>query len=83
MKASFVPPPPMTRALETRNKNKFYEFHGDKGHNTYDSIHLKRQIEEAVKSGQLAHLVKEIKQSNSKGSTSKVAKKPNPVGIEK
>ncbi|PWA45949.1 retrotransposon gag domain-containing protein [Artemisia annua] len=83
MKARFVPPPPMTRAPETRNKNKFCEFHRDKGHNTYHSIHLKRQIEEAVKSRQPTHLVKEIKQSNSKGSVNKAAKKLEPVGKEK
>ncbi|GJS43613.1 reverse transcriptase domain-containing protein [Tanacetum coccineum] len=58
----FKAPPPMTRRAENRNKNKFYEFHGDKGHNTDECIHLRRQIEEAVKSGQLSYLVKEIKQ---------------------
>ncbi|PWA38671.1 retrotransposon gag domain-containing protein [Artemisia annua] len=83
MKARFVPPPPMTRAPKTRNKNKFCEFHRDKGHNTYDSIHLKRQIEEAVKSRQPTYLVKEVKQSNSKGSVSKAAKKLKPVEKEK
>ncbi|GKA82725.1 reverse transcriptase domain-containing protein [Tanacetum coccineum] len=47
----FKAPSPMTGLAENRNKNKFCEFHGDKGHNTDASIHLRKQIEEAVKSG--------------------------------
>ncbi|GJT77637.1 reverse transcriptase domain-containing protein [Tanacetum coccineum] len=71
----FKAPPPMTRPAENQNKNKFCEFHGDKGHNTDECIHLRRQIEEAVKSGQLSHLVKEIKQGGRRGEQAKVAKK--------
>ncbi|GJZ91540.1 hypothetical protein Tco_0663467 [Tanacetum coccineum] len=47
----FKAPPPMTGPVENQNKNKFYKFHGDKGHNTDECIHIRRQIEEAVKSG--------------------------------
>ncbi|GJW52302.1 reverse transcriptase domain-containing protein [Tanacetum coccineum] len=54
--------PPMTGPVENQNKNKFCEFHDDKGHSTDECIHLRRQIEEAIRSGQLSHLVKEIKQ---------------------
>ncbi|GKB56650.1 reverse transcriptase domain-containing protein [Tanacetum coccineum] len=60
---------------ENRNTNKFCEFHGDKGHNTDECIHLRKQIEEAVKSGQLSHLVKEIKQGGKRGEQAKTAKK--------
>ncbi|GKA83561.1 hypothetical protein Tco_0805156 [Tanacetum coccineum] len=49
----FKAPPPMTRTAENQNKNKFFEFHEDKDHNTDECIHLRRKIEEAVKSGQL------------------------------
>nr|GFA10768.1 reverse transcriptase domain-containing protein [Tanacetum cinerariifolium] len=35
--------------IENQNKNKFCEFYGDKGHNTNECIHLRKQIEEAVK----------------------------------
>ncbi|GKA63349.1 reverse transcriptase domain-containing protein [Tanacetum coccineum] len=74
-KGTFTTPPPMSGAPESRNKNKYCDFHGDKGHNTDDCLHLKRQIKEAVRSGQLAHLVKEIKQGGNKASTNKTVKK--------
>ncbi|GJU34168.1 reverse transcriptase domain-containing protein [Tanacetum coccineum] len=71
----FKAPPPMAGPAENQNKNKFCEFHRDKGHNTDEYIHLRRQIKEAVKSGQLSHLVKQIKQRGRKGEQAKAAKK--------
>ncbi|GJS47357.1 reverse transcriptase domain-containing protein [Tanacetum coccineum] len=47
----FKTPPPMTGPAKNQNNNKFYEFCGDKGHSTDECIHLRRQIEEVVKSG--------------------------------
>ncbi|GJW51165.1 hypothetical protein Tco_0092516 [Tanacetum coccineum] len=44
----FKAPPPMSGPVENLNKNKFCEFHGDKGHITDKCIHLRKQIEEAV-----------------------------------
>ncbi|GJY49943.1 reverse transcriptase domain-containing protein [Tanacetum coccineum] len=79
----FKAPPPMTGPAENRNKNKFCEFHGDKGHSTDECIHLRRQIEEAVKSGQLSHLVKEIKQGGKRGEHAKAAKKGEAPNKEK
>nr|GEZ92524.1 retrotransposon Gag domain-containing protein [Tanacetum cinerariifolium] len=76
-KGTFVSSPPMLGAPEARNKNKYCDFHKDKRHNTDDCLHLKIQIEEAVMSGKLAHLVKEIKQGSNKASTSKAAKNPD------
>ncbi|GJS68728.1 hypothetical protein Tco_0683293 [Tanacetum coccineum] len=38
----------------------------DRGHNTNDYYQLKKQIEEAVASGKLAHLVKNIRRNNQK-----------------
>nr|GEW53976.1 reverse transcriptase domain-containing protein [Tanacetum cinerariifolium] len=74
-KVTFANPPPMSGAPASRNNNKYYDFHGDKGHNTEDYLQLKRQTEEAARSGRLAHLVKEIKQGGNKASTSKTVKK--------
>ncbi|GKE77048.1 hypothetical protein Tco_1543168 [Tanacetum coccineum] len=67
----FKAPPPMTGPAETRNKNKFCEFYRDKGQNMDDCLHLRKQIEEAVKSGQLSHLIKELKQGPNKGEHAK------------
>ncbi|GJR25272.1 reverse transcriptase domain-containing protein [Tanacetum coccineum] len=71
----FKAPPPMSGHAENKNKNKFCEFHEDKGHNTDECIHLKKQIEEAVRSGQLSHLIKELKHGSNKGEHSKTPKK--------
>ncbi|GJT89271.1 hypothetical protein Tco_1070988 [Tanacetum coccineum] len=73
----------MSSSAKNQNKNKFYEFHGDKGHNTDDFIHLKKQIKETVKSGQLSHHIKELKQGNTKGDHPKAAKKGKAFRKEK
>ncbi|GKE97608.1 hypothetical protein Tco_0020959, partial [Tanacetum coccineum] len=79
----FKAPPPMTGPVENRNKNKFCEFHGYKGHSTDECIHLRRQIEEAVRSGQLSHSVKEIKQGGKRGEHAKAPKKGETPNKEK
>ncbi|GJS52499.1 hypothetical protein Tco_0625861 [Tanacetum coccineum] len=63
---NFPPPPPMVGTPEKRNMNKFYDYHQDRGHNINDCYHLKKQIEEAVALGRLAHLVKDIRQGGQK-----------------
>ncbi|GKA39769.1 hypothetical protein Tco_0732320 [Tanacetum coccineum] len=68
------PPPLMTIPMEKRNASKFCEFHGEVGHTTDESMHLKRQIKEMLKAGKLSHLIKELKQNNGKDQA-KVAKK--------
>ncbi|GJY69213.1 hypothetical protein Tco_0472195 [Tanacetum coccineum] len=75
--------PPMIGPAENRNKNKFCEFHRNKGHSTYECIHLRKQIEETVKSGQLSHLVKEIRQGGKRGKQTKTAKKGEALNKEK
>ncbi|GJS38333.1 hypothetical protein Tco_0563376 [Tanacetum coccineum] len=66
-------PAAQDRSAGNKEQN-FYEFYGDKRHNTDDCIHLKKQIKEVVKSGKLAHLMKEIKQSNATSSMGKTTK---------
>ncbi|GJY10121.1 hypothetical protein Tco_0378306 [Tanacetum coccineum] len=63
-RSSFPEPPPLIGTLEKQILNKFYDYHGDRGHNTNDCYQLKNQIEEAVASEKLAHLVKDIRQNN-------------------
>ncbi|GJS96318.1 reverse transcriptase domain-containing protein [Tanacetum coccineum] len=71
----FKAPSLMSGLVESQNKHKFCEFSGDKGHSTDECIHVQKQIEEAVKSGQLSHLIKELKQGGNKGEHAKAAKK--------
>nr|GEW81535.1 retrotransposon Gag domain-containing protein [Tanacetum cinerariifolium] len=73
----------MSGLARNRNKNKFCEFHGDKGHNMDECIHLRKQIEEVVKFGQLSHLIKELKQISNKWEHAKAAKKGDTSGKEK
>ncbi|GJS97649.1 reverse transcriptase domain-containing protein [Tanacetum coccineum] len=63
---NFPPPPSMVGTPKKRNMNKFCDYHQDRGHNTNDCYNLKKQIEEAVASGRLAHLVKDIRQGGQK-----------------
>ncbi|GJV89719.1 reverse transcriptase domain-containing protein [Tanacetum coccineum] len=52
------------------------------GHNTDESMHLKRQIKELIKAGNLSHLIKELKQGSGKDQP-KEAKKGEASGNEK
>ncbi|GJV91965.1 reverse transcriptase domain-containing protein [Tanacetum coccineum] len=63
---SFPKPPPLIGTPTKQNLNKFCDYHEDKGHNTNDCYQLKKQIEEDVASGKLAHLVKDIRRNNQK-----------------
>nr|GEU31751.1 reverse transcriptase domain-containing protein [Tanacetum cinerariifolium] len=65
-KEKFKALPPMTSPIEKRNHAKFYEFHGEVGHNTDECMHRRKQIEEMLKGGKLSNLIKEIKQTNGK-----------------
>ncbi|GJT77492.1 hypothetical protein Tco_1044217 [Tanacetum coccineum] len=61
---NFPPPPPLVGTPEKQNLNKLCDYHRDRGHNTNDFYHLKKQIEDDVALGKLAHLVKDIRQGN-------------------
>jgi hypothetical protein len=50
--------------------NEYCDFHCDKGHVTNECIQIRKEIEVAIKSGELAHLVREIK-DNKKGGKKK------------
>ncbi|GJY35651.1 hypothetical protein Tco_0421029 [Tanacetum coccineum] len=72
----------MTTPVEKRNASKFCEFHGEVGHTTDECMHLKRQIEEMLKTGKLSHLIKELKQNNG-NNQAKVEKKGEAAGKDK
>jgi len=55
--------PPKLGNKGRRDYNQYCEFHSDHGHDTNDCIHLKKAIEEAVKTGKLSHLVTGIRQN--------------------
>nr|GEV23642.1 retrotransposon Gag domain-containing protein [Tanacetum cinerariifolium] len=55
---AFNPHTRMTGRRKNRDTTKYCHFYKDHGHNTNYRRELKSQIEEAVKSRQLAHLVK-------------------------
>ncbi|GJY25373.1 hypothetical protein Tco_0400099 [Tanacetum coccineum] len=52
----------------SRDMTKYCHFHEDHRHDTNDFHQLRNQIEKAVKSGQLSHLVKGIKKEKAKAS---------------
>ncbi|GKA70141.1 hypothetical protein Tco_0776205 [Tanacetum coccineum] len=56
----------MFGSKRSRDTFKYCHFHEDYGHDTNDCRHLKVQIQEAINSGQLSHLVKGIKKEKAK-----------------
>ncbi|GJV42714.1 reverse transcriptase domain-containing protein [Tanacetum coccineum] len=61
---SFPEPPPLIGTPKKQNLNKLCDYHGDRGHNNKDCYQLKKQIEEAMASGKLDHIVKDIRRNN-------------------
>ncbi|XP_035842055.1 uncharacterized protein LOC118488801 [Helianthus annuus] len=61
VKQNFRPSRPLPKSRKNENSTQYCEFHEEKGHHTNDCFHLKKRIEEAVKSGELAHLVKGVR----------------------
>ncbi|GJW24731.1 eukaryotic translation initiation factor 5B-like protein [Tanacetum coccineum] len=52
------------------NINKYCDYHNEKGHNTNECFHLKQQLELALESGKLNHLVKDVRQKGRGGQRS-------------
>ncbi|GJX89848.1 hypothetical protein Tco_0343174 [Tanacetum coccineum] len=65
---TFEQPPSMFGNRRSRDMTKYYHFQEDHEHETNDCRQFRNQIEEAVKSGQLSHLVKRIKKERAKAS---------------
>nr|XP_043629757.1 uncharacterized protein LOC122601045 [Erigeron canadensis] len=56
-------PTPTKLITNKKNMEKYCEYHWDHGHDTHSCRNLRREIEEAVESGKLDHLIKGIRQA--------------------
>ncbi|GJU57083.1 reverse transcriptase domain-containing protein [Tanacetum coccineum] len=58
-----LPPPPLLVGKPKReNLDRYCDYHGENEHYTNDCFQLKRQLEIALESGKLNHLVKDVRQ---------------------
>ncbi|GJS24958.1 reverse transcriptase domain-containing protein [Tanacetum coccineum] len=55
-------PRPMINPLRSGNTDRYCDYHQEKGHYTNDCIQLRKQLEMALESGKLNHLVKDVRQ---------------------
>ncbi|XP_022040680.1 uncharacterized protein LOC110943238 [Helianthus annuus] len=55
------PTPSKQRPISDKHSKNYCEYHRDKGHTTDECWVLKQEIEKAVRSGKLSHLIKEVK----------------------
>ncbi|GKA89677.1 reverse transcriptase domain-containing protein [Tanacetum coccineum] len=53
---------PVANPLRTGDLDKYCDYHQDKGHHTNDCIQLRKQLEIALESGKLNHLMKDLRQ---------------------
>ncbi|GKA15945.1 reverse transcriptase domain-containing protein [Tanacetum coccineum] len=56
------PPRPVANPLRMGDPDKYCDYHQDKGHHTNDCIQLRKQLEIALESGKLNHLMKDLRQ---------------------
>ncbi|GKE89025.1 hypothetical protein Tco_1566500, partial [Tanacetum coccineum] len=61
-------PMPLVGVPSKENLNKYCDYHNEKRHCTNDCFHLKKQLEKALESGKLNHLVKDVRQRGRGGS---------------
>nr|GEW85982.1 reverse transcriptase domain-containing protein [Tanacetum cinerariifolium] len=55
------PPRLMQLPPKKENQDKYCDYHGEKGHYTNDCFQLRRQLEMALESGKLNHLIKDVR----------------------
>ncbi|GJX87234.1 hypothetical protein Tco_0339248 [Tanacetum coccineum] len=71
-------PRPMLNPLRSGNIDRYCDYHQEKGHYTNDCIQLRKQLEIALESGILNHLVKDVRQ---RGRRSHGRDNPQPAKI--
>ncbi|XP_071736652.1 uncharacterized protein [Rutidosis leptorrhynchoides] len=75
---AFKAPPKLNNKGKLRDTSKFFDFHNNFRHETDDCIQLRQDIEEAVRSGKLSHLVKGIRNTKvAKQEAKPEEKRPN------
>ncbi|GJS40537.1 hypothetical protein Tco_0565580 [Tanacetum coccineum] len=60
-------PRPVANPLRRGGPDKYCDYHQDKGHHTNDCIQLRKQLEIALESGKLNHLMKDLRQRAGRG----------------
>ncbi|GKB49225.1 reverse transcriptase domain-containing protein [Tanacetum coccineum] len=56
------PPRPLQLPPKKENQDKYCDYYGEKGHYTNDCFQLRMQLEMALESGKLNHLIKDVRQ---------------------
>ncbi|GJY52127.1 reverse transcriptase domain-containing protein [Tanacetum coccineum] len=62
LQLQLLPCPSTVAPPRKENLDRYCEYHGKKEHYTNDCFHLKKQLEVALESGKLNHLIKDVRQ---------------------
>ena len=55
-------PPPLRGRPSRENMDKYFDYHGEKGHLTNECHNLKEQLKKAMETGKLDHLIRDVRQ---------------------
>ncbi|GKB49647.1 hypothetical protein Tco_0900400 [Tanacetum coccineum] len=80
-----APSRPMIHPNRGGNMDRFCDYHQEKGHHINDCHHLRRQLEAALESGKLNHIINDVRQRgrwNQRGHGPQQEKIINMVGIK-
>nr|GEW51856.1 hypothetical protein [Tanacetum cinerariifolium] len=75
------PPRPMQLPPKKENQDKYCDYHKEKGHYTNDCFQLRRQLEMALESGKLNHLIKDVRQRGRRNAKGKDARKDKVINM--
>ncbi|GJU30738.1 hypothetical protein Tco_1174327 [Tanacetum coccineum] len=70
LQLNLQPPRLMQLSPKKENQDKYYDYYGEKGHYTNDYFQLRRQLEMALESRKLNHMIKDVRRrgrGNTKG----------------
>ncbi|GKA89820.1 hypothetical protein Tco_0811632 [Tanacetum coccineum] len=75
------PPRPMQLSPKKENQDKYCDYHEEKGHYTNNCFQLRRQLEMALESRKLNHLVKDVRQIGQGNAKGRDAKKDKVINM--